>query len=157
MYNSPYTAPFMASGMGGYAPPASPYQGVPQFPQNPAQPPQPVQQAEQRRTNAEWIPVSSVQQAREHIVQPNQILYFMNNNKSEFYAKSSDSFGTAVFKAFRFEEINPDVPVVAAPPVADRAVLDGMEQRIRALEERFTAMTTGGKKNEPDYADDERK
>lgn len=90
-------------------------------------------------------------------MQPNQILYFMNNNKSEFYAKSSDSFGTPTFKAFRFEEINPDVQAVTAPPVADRAVLDGMEQRIRALEERFTAMTTGGKKNEPDYADDERK
>ena len=154
MYNAPYNAPFMGAGMGGYAQPSMPYQP----PQGQYPPPvQPQQAQDQRRTNAEWIPVSSVQQAREHIVQPNQILYFMNNNKSEFYAKSSDSFGTAVFKAFRFEEINPDVPVVAAPPVADRAVLDGMEQRIRALEERFTAMTTGGVKNEPDYADDERK
>lgn len=154
MYNAPYNAPFMGAGMGGYAQPPMPYQP----PQGQYPPPvQPQQAQDQRRTNAEWIPVSSVQQAREHIVQPNQILYFMNNNKSEFYAKSSDSFGTAVFKAFRFEEINPDVPVAASPPVADRAVLEGMEQRIRALEERFTAMTTGGKKNEPDYADDERK
>lgn len=154
MYNAPYNAPFMGTGMGGYAQPPMPYQP----PQGQYPPPvQPQQAQDQRRTNAEWIPVSSVQQAREHIVQPNQILYFMNNNKSEFYAKSSDSFGTAVFKAFRFEEINPDVQAVTAPPVADRAVLDGMEQRIRALEERFTAITTGGKKNEPDYADDERK
>lgn len=154
MYNAPYNAPFMGAGMGGYAQPPMPYQP----PQGQYPPPvQPQQAQDQRRTNAEWIPVSSVQQAREHIVQPNQILYFMNNNKSEFYAKSSDSFGTPTFKAFRFEEINPDVQAVTAPPVADRAVLDGMEQRIRALEERFTAMTTGGKKNEPDYADDERK
>lgn len=154
MYNAPYNAPFMGAGMGGYAQPPMSYQ--PPQGQYPT-PVQPQQAQEQRRTNAEWIPVSSVQQVREHIVQPNQTLYFMNNNKAEFYVKTSDSFGTPTFKAFRFEEINPDVPVVAAPPVADRAVLDGMEQRIRALEERFTAMTAGGVKNEPDYADDERK
>lgn len=154
MYNAPYNAPFMGAGMGGYAQPPMPYQP----PQGQYPPLVQTQQAQdQRRTNAEWIPVSSVQQVREHIVQPNQTLYFMNNNKAEFYVKTSDSFGTPTFKAFRFEEINPDVQAVTAPPVADRAVLDGMEQRIRALEERFTAMTTGGKKNEPDYADDERK
>lgn len=155
MYNSPYTAPFMSSGMGGYAPPASPYQGVPQFPQNPAQP---VQQAEQRRTNAEWIPVSSVQQVREHIVQPNQTLYFMNNNKAEFYVKTSDSFGTPTFKAFRFEEINPDAQVMTAQaaPMPDQKYLDSMNGRITALEEQLKRMT-GGVKHEPDYADDERK
>lgn len=155
MYNAPYNAPFMGAGMGGYAQPPMSYQP----PQGQYPPPVQTQQAQdQRRTNAEWIPVSSVQQAREHIVQPNQILYFMNNNKSEFYAKSSDSFGTAVFKAFRFEEINPDAQVMPAQaaPMPDQKYLDSMNGRITALEEQMKRMT-GGKKNEPDYADDERK
>lgn len=152
MYNSPYTAPFMASGIGAYTPNIPPYQGVPQYQQTP------VQQTEQRRTNAEWIPVSSVQQVREHIVQPNQTLYFMNNNKAEFYVKTSDSFGTPTFKAFRFEEINPDMQVMALQDasVPDRSCLESMNGRITALEEQFKRMT-GGMKHESDYADDERK
>lgn len=149
MYNSPYTAPFMPSG--GYAPS---YQSMPQYPQASAQL---VQVQEQRRTNAEWIPVSSVQQVREHIVQPNQTLYFMNNNKAEFYVKTSDSFGTPTFKAFQFEEINPDVPQSVGmqdAAVTDRKYLDSMNGRITALEEQLKRMT-GGMNHEPDYADDE--
>ncbi len=132
--------------MGGYAPPVQPYQAQPAIPQV---------QMEQRRTNAEWIQVSSAQQAREHIVQPNQILYFMNNNKPEFYAKSSDNFGTPTFKAFRFEEINPDAPIPeqAAPAVNPRE-LEGIYARISALEMKFSAIT-GGMNHESDHANGE--
>ena len=148
MYNTPYNAPF-AGNYGAYSP-APPMQPAPQ-------PVYPQPQQERRQTNAEWIPVSSVQQAREHIVQPNQILYFMNNNKPEFYAKSSDNFGTTAFKAFRFEEINPDaVQPMPAETAQRNTEIERMNERITAIEARLSAIT-GGAAYEPDYADDERK
>lgn len=151
MYTTPYNAPFMPPMGGGYGQQA---QIMPQA-QFQSQPMPPMQ--EQRKTNAEWILVSSAQQAREHIVQPNQMLYFMNNNKSEFYAKSADNFGSTSFKAFRFEEINPDaVPAFAAQANQNSADYERMNARISALESQIRAIT-GGMQNEPDYANDERK
>lgn len=69
-------------------------------------------------------------------MQPNQILYFMNNNKPEFYAKSSDNFGTTAFKAFRFEEIDPDTFVYAESDQKN-AAFENLNARISALEAKF--------------------
>lgn len=119
---------------------------------------------EQRRTNAEFIPVSSIQQAKEHIVQPNQMLYFMNNNVSEFYIKTADNFGTVQFKAFKFSEIaseSPTMPQTNVTSEITRSEFDALKTHLNALEQRFEEINKPSyakeKKNEPDNADDKRK
>lgn len=129
MYYSPYSS-FMQGMNYGQQPPAF------QPPQVPASP----QPSEVRRTNAEFIPVSSIQQVREHIVQPGQTLYFMNNNVTEFYVKTADNFGTTQLKAFSFAEINPDAPAIAAQPTEDivtRGEFDALRDRLDAFERKL--------------------
>lgn len=58
-----------------------------------------------KRCNCQWIYVNGIAGVREHIVQPNQTLYFRDNNDPIFYVKSADNFGTAQIKIFRFSEI----------------------------------------------------
>jgi hypothetical protein len=55
--------------------------------------------------NVTWIPVNGLQGAKDHIVQPNQTAWLMDNNDMRFYVKSSDSLGVTTLKAYRFEEI----------------------------------------------------
>lgn len=55
--------------------------------------------------NVTWIPVSGLQGAKDHIVQPNQTAWLMDNNDTVFYVKSSDNLGVTSLKAYRFEEI----------------------------------------------------
>lgn len=124
------------------------------------QAPQPAPQ-EQRRTNAEFIPVSSVQQAKEHIVQPNQMLYFMNNNVSEFYIKTADNFGTVQFKAFKFSEItseSPTMPTSTSTNEITRTEFEALKTHLKTLEQRFEEINkplyAKEKKNESDNADD---
>lgn len=63
----------------------------------------------QKQTNCEWIYVNGVNGVREHIVQPNQKLYFLDNNDPVFYVKAADNFGTAQIKTYRFTEVY-DIP-----------------------------------------------
>lgn len=115
------------------------------------QTPQPAPQ-EQRRTNAEFIPVSNVQQAKDHIVQPNQMLYFMNNNVSEFYIKTADNFGTVQFKAFKFAEIaseSPAMPTSNATNEITRSEFEALKTHLNTLEQRFEKI------NKPSYAREE--
>lgn len=144
MYYTPYSS-FMQGMNYGQQPPSL------QPPQIPAQTqPQP---SEVRRTNAEFIPVSSVQQVREHIVQPGQTLYFMNNNVTEFYVKTADNFGTTQLKAFSFAEINPDAPAIAAQLTEDavtRGEFDALRERLDAFERKLApAYTRKEKHDEP--------
>lgn len=76
-------------------------QQYPQFAQQNVQLPQ---------QNVSWIPVNGVQGAKDHIVQPGQTVWMMDNNAPVFYVKSADNMGTSSFKAYRFEEIQPDAP-----------------------------------------------
>ena len=76
-------------------------QQYPQFAQQGVQPPP---------QNVSWIPVSGVQGAKDHIVQPGQTVWMMDNNAPVFYVKSADNMGTSTFRAYRFEEIQPDAP-----------------------------------------------
>lgn len=121
----------------------------------------PPTQQEQRRTNAEFIPVSSIQQAKEHIVQPNQMLYFMNNNVSEFYIKTADNFGTVQFKAFKFSEIAPESPTMPQTNAASeitRTEFEALKTHLKALEQRFEEINKPSyvkeKNDESDNADD---
>jgi hypothetical protein len=58
--------------------------------------------------NVTWIPVSGLQGAKEHIVQPNSTAWLMDNNETVFYVKSSDALGVTTLKAYRFQEIGLD-------------------------------------------------
>jgi hypothetical protein len=60
--------------------------------------------------NVTWIPVSGVQGAKDHIVQPGMTAWLMDNNDTIFYVKASDNLGVTTLKAYRFAEISMDAP-----------------------------------------------
>lgn len=114
------------------------------------------QPAQERRTNADFIYVSNIQQVREHIVQPNQMLYFMNNNEPEFYIKTADNFGTTQLKAYRFSEIALNGSNLAIADVSNeitRSEFDELKNGFKTLSERVEKITTEKRvNNESDYA-----
>jgi len=66
------------------------------------QPPQP-----QPMTNVSWIYVNGLNGARDHIVQPGQTAWMMDNNDPIIYVKSVDNMGSASLRAFALQEIQP--------------------------------------------------
>lgn len=66
---------------------------------------------EQPRNSAELIRISSIQQAREFVVPPNTIKYFLNTVDYELYAKAADSFGITSFKASKLNDFDPNMPI----------------------------------------------
>lgn len=103
--------------------------------------PQPMQ-SEQKRTNADFIYVNGINQVREHIVQPNQSLYFMDNNAPIFYIKIADSFGTTQLKSYRFEEINPDSEEKIAENTISREEFENLKIEIENLKKNLKSQTT---------------
>lgn len=95
MFNSnfnSYQSPYL-NGLGNY--------------QNAPMPMQPQQQVQQAPTqNVSWIPVNGIEGAKNHIVQPSQTAWLMDNNESKFYVKSADSLGVTTLKAYQFNEID---------------------------------------------------
>ena len=103
-------------------------QQYPQFaPQTPAQ-------------NVQWIQVSGLQGAREHIVQPNTTAWLMDNNDPVFYVKSSDNLGVTSLKAYRFEEIPLGAP-------AESTQIDPAKYVSREEFEQFKAQIAGKELN----------
>lgn len=107
MFNNPYSSSFPLNPTYNYLPQ---YQQMPQQVAPVSQPAQAVTATSpgsepQKKTNCEWIYVNGVNGVREHIVQPNQKLYFLDNNDPVFYVKAADNFGTSQIKAYRFSEI----------------------------------------------------
>lgn len=92
--------------------------------------------------NVTWIPVSGLQSAKDHIVQPNQTAWMMDNNEPVFYVKKADNFGTTEFKAYRFEEIteSPKTSTFDASQYVSRVEFD-------QLKEQIDKMTAGANKN----------
>ena len=82
-----------------------------------AMPGQQTQQAAQ--SNVTWVYVNGVQGARDHIVQPGQTAWMMDNNEPVIYVKAVDSMGTATLKSFRLMEITPEAQQVAPTPSVD--------------------------------------
>ena len=66
---------------------------------------QPVQQQAPTQ-NVNWIQVNGIEGAKNHIVQPSQTAWLMDNNDSKFYVKSADSLGVTTLKAYQFNEID---------------------------------------------------
>lgn len=71
-----------------------------QYPQYNTQPNIPNQ-------NVTWIQVNGINGAKEHIVQPNQTAWLMDNNDSVFFVKSADNLGVTTLKCYKFFEIDP--------------------------------------------------
>jgi hypothetical protein len=110
-------------------------QQYPQFQQNNmigTQTPVPAQ-------NVTWIPVNGLQGAKDHIVQPNQTAWLMDNNDMKFYVKTSDSLGVTSLKAYRFEEITDQAGNTTPQQQIDfsqyvsRAEFDSLKERIDKL------------------------
>lgn len=56
--------------------------------------------------NVTWIQVNGINGAKEHIVQPNQTAWLMDNNDSVFFVKSADNLGVTTLKCYKFFEID---------------------------------------------------
>ena len=126
-YNNPYMNPYANNNL-PYNPAQqiAPNNSVMQMPQQSAPVAAPAttlnQQQETRRCNCEWIYVNGIAGVREHIVQPNQTLYFLDNNDPVFYCKSADNFGTAKIKTYRFNEVTEQSHQTAVSPQPDETV-----------------------------------
>lgn len=85
-----------------YRPPMAPMQ---------AQQPQPM-------TNVSWIYVNGLSGARDHIVQPGQTAWMMDNNDPIIYVKAVDNMGSANLRAFALQEIQPGAQAQEQPQAA---------------------------------------
>lgn len=65
------------------------------------------QQPPQMTNNVNWIFVSGINGARDHIVQPGQTAWMMDNNDPIIYVKAVDSMGSANLRAFALQEFQP--------------------------------------------------
>lgn len=112
---------------------------------------------EQPRNSAELIRISNIQQAREFVVPPNTVKYFLNTVDRELYAKSADSFGITSFKASKLNDFDPNMPQQAQINNIDYSVVINMlAERVSALENEIIKnnqttpdyLNNGGNKNE---------
>jgi hypothetical protein len=106
-----------------------------QYPQFGQQPMSPTPAAVSPQ-NVNWIYVTGAQDARDHIVQPNQTAWMMDNNEQKFYLKNADALGTTSFKAYRFEEITDGqtaAPQIDPTMYVSRAEFDELKAQIEKL------------------------
>lgn len=108
-YGYPYQTTYFNT---NYVPPAPP--GMQPMMQ-PQQMPQPMQQTPP--CNVQWIYVNGYQGAREHIVQPGQTAWMMDNNDPIIYVKAVDNMGSASLRAFKLEEIGTQPSPAPAPTI----------------------------------------
>lgn len=111
MYNNPYGGPYNAPGasfpypgMNGYQP--RPYGSyAPSIgQQNNALNGQTTNNQSQQlnMTNVNWIYVPNLEAAKNVSIMPSQTLYIMNQNKNEFYLKTSNEMGVSSLKVCPF-------------------------------------------------------
>lgn len=93
--------------------PSMPY--LPNYGQMQPQQPQPTPQQ-----NVNWIYVNGIQGAREHIVQPGQTAWLMDNNDPIIYVKAVDAVGTSSLRAFQLVEVAPEQPAQAPAQPAEQ-------------------------------------
>lgn len=93
--------------------PSMPY--LPNYGQMQPQQPQPTHQQ-----NVNWIYVNGIQGAREHIVQPGQTAWLMDNNDPVIYVKAVDAVGTSSLRAFQLVEVAPEQPAQSTVQPAEQ-------------------------------------
>ena len=72
-------------------------------------------QQPQPMTNVNWIYVNGMAGARDHIVQPGQTAWMMDNNDPVIYVKAVDNLGSATLRAFALQEIQPGAAPAQEP------------------------------------------
>lgn len=100
---------------------------------------QPVQQTNNAQTNVSWIYVNGVQGARDHIVQPGQTAWMMDNNDPMIHVKAVDSMGTATLKSFRLIEIDPQQAQQQTEPQIDVSRF-ATKDEIKAVSDKLTQL-----------------
>lgn len=129
-YGFPYQSPTPNYFNTNYMPPSFTAQ-----PQQPQQPPMP-------QTNVSWIYVNGVQGARDHIVQPGQTAWMMDNNDPIIHVKAVDNMGSATLKSFLLTEINAAQQTKTQQPVdmsqyVTKADLQAVAEKLAKLEEEI--------------------
>lgn len=110
MYNNLYGQQYNPSGAAFSYPGVSNYQPRPYGSymnslgqQNgPALNGQPTQPQQPNMTNVNWIYVPNIEAAKNVSIMPSQTLYIMNQNKNEFYLKTSNEMGVSSLKVCPF-------------------------------------------------------
>lgn len=101
--------------------------------------PQTVQQSAAPQSNVSWIYVNGIQGARDHIVQPGQTAWMMDNNDPVIHVKAVDGMGTATLKSFRLLEFDPQqqqqsVPQIDTAQFATKAEIKEVADKLAKLE-----------------------
>ena len=98
---------------------------------------QPQQPQVSPQQNVNWIYVNGIQGAREHIVQPGQTAWLMDNNAPVIYVKAVDAVGTSSLRAFQLMEVAPEQPAQAtvqpAEQYATREEVAAISQRLEKV------------------------
>nr|DAU71941.1 MAG TPA: hypothetical protein [Caudoviricetes sp.] len=100
---------------------------------------QQVQQTNNAQTNVSWIYVNGIQGARDHIVQPNQTAWMMDNNDPMIHVKAVDSMGTATLKSFRLIEVDPQQAQQQPAPQIDVSQF-ATKDDIKAVSDKLTQL-----------------
>lgn len=100
---------------------------------------QPAQQTNSAQTNVSWIYVNGVQGARDHIVQPGQTAWMMDNNDPMIHVKAVDSMGTATLKSFRLIEIDPQQTQQQTAPQIDVSQF-ATKDEIKSVSDKLTQL-----------------
>jgi hypothetical protein len=100
---------------------------------------QQVQQTNNAQTNVSWIYVNGIQGARDHIVQPGQTAWMMDNNDPMIHVKAVDSMGTATLKSFRLIEVDPQQTQQQSAPQIDVSQF-ATKDEIKAVSDKLTQL-----------------
>ena len=65
-----------------------------------------------QKENINWINVNGIQGAKDVQIQANQTAWLMDMNQPVFYVKKADNMGVCTLKAYKFEELNLEQPVI---------------------------------------------
>lgn len=98
-----------------------------------------MQQTNNAQTNVSWIYVNGIQGARDHIVQPGQTAWMMDNNDPMIHVKAVDSMGTATLKSFRLIEVDPQQAQQQPAPQIDVSQF-ATKDEIKAVSDKLTQL-----------------
>ena len=99
------------------------------------------QQDQRGSTNGMWIPVNSLDEARNAFVQPGQEKWFMVTNQMVFAVKSLNSAGVVDFQAFDFApHVEQEQTVVPGRGDASVALLGELAEKMKAMLDKVSGL-----------------
>lgn len=112
------------------------------------QQPQMQQPAQHMTANVNWIYVNGIGGARDHIVQPGQTAWMMDNNDPVIYVKAVDSMGSANLRCFQLVELQPgaqqaqepQAPQIDMSDYATKSDIERLEKQLNKLMNEFGGM-----------------